>query len=376
MIRCVPKFRGCNSACAFGAVDPLLVLCSSSQRRGGLLACLSRSLSGRASHAAAHRSRRSSSRWRWCIAFLRHSRLRLGVCLWRRRCSVVSLINATGCWTPRAPFALACWLAPPARSGVSRVARRHIENDSLHFCVIRGCISACDSSAVDVRLLRSSSRRRGGLLARLLRSRVGLRLPRRRASLAWLVVTTAIIRCILAPFAVASWRMPMALWLLRSIATSRWTARAPLTLACQLAPPAPSRISRIARRHDGDDSLHSRVICGCISACDYGAVDLRLLRSSSRQRGGSLAHPSRSRVDLRLPRRYAPLAWLVVATAVVHCTLVISWLHFGVCLWRRRCSVASLAIATAWWAARAPLAPACRLTPPAPSHVPRVACRH
>ena len=331
-------------------------------------------------------------------------------------------------------------VAPPTLPRIDRVARRHDGAGSLHFCVIRGCVSACASGAADVRLFRSSTRRGAGLLARLSRSHVGLRPPRGRTSLVSLVVISKMIRCIFASFAVASRRVTLAPSTFGCFAHHRdgvVDCSRDAALACRPAPPAPSRVSRLARRHDGDNSLHPRAIRGCILAYAYGAFGCfarsrrrggllaRLLRSRVSSRlprrraslallvvttamircilasfavasrrvtmapsifgcfarhrdsdGGSLAHPSRSRVDLRLPRRYAPLAWLVVATAVVHCTLVISWLHFGVCLWRRRCSVASLAIATAWWAARAPLAPACRLTPPAPSHVPRVACRH
>ena len=145
-----------------------------------------------------------------CKIWFQQAELKKGMRTWRRRSSVASLVIATAWWIARAPLALACRLAPPAPSRVSRVARRHDGDSSLHSRAIRGCISACASGAVDLRSLRSSSRRRGGSLARLSRSRVGLRLPRRRASLALLVVTTAMIRCILAPFAVASRRVPLA----------------------------------------------------------------------------------------------------------------------------------------------------------------------
>ena len=165
------------------------------------------------------------------------SRLNLGVCLWRRRSSVASLVIAAAWWAACAPLAPACRLTPPAPSHISRVARRHDSDYSLRCRAIRGSISACASGAVDVRLLRWLSRRLGGLLARLSRSRVGLRFPRARASLVSLVVTSVMIRCIF------------------------------------------------------------RAICGCISACASGAVDVRLLRSSSRRRGGLLAHLSRARVS-------------------------------------------------------------------------------
>ena len=132
------------------------------------------------------------------------------MCLWRRRSSVASLVIATARWIARAPLALTCRLAPHAPPRVSHVAHRHDGDESLHYRAICGCISACASGAVDLRLLHSSSRRRGGLLARLSRSHAASRLTRRLASLALLVVTTVMIRCILAPFAVASRNVPLA----------------------------------------------------------------------------------------------------------------------------------------------------------------------
>ena len=248
----------------------------------------------------------------------RDSRLHFSVCLWRRRpSSVASLVITTAWWIARAPLALACRLTPPAPSRTPRVARRHDGDDSLHSRDLRLHLSVC--------------------------------LWRRR------------------PSSVAS----------LFIATAWWIARAPPTLACRLTPPAPSRTPRVAHRHDGDDSLRSRIIRGCILACASRAVDLRLLRSSSRRRGGLLAHPSRSRIDSRLPRRRASLTLLVVTTVMIRCILAISRLYLGVCLWRRRpSSVPSLVIATARWIALAPLALACRLAPPAPSRVSRVAPRH
>ena len=132
----------------------------------------------------------------------------------------------------------------------------------MHSHTIRGCISECAFGAVGLlRLLRSSSRRRIGLLACLSHSRVDSRLLRRRASRALLVVTTAMTRCILA----------------------------------------------ISRLH----------LTNAPSTVD----PLRLLRSSSRRRGGSLARLSRSRVGSRLPRRRASLALLVVAMAKIRCIL-------------------------------------------------------
>ena len=173
-----------------------------------------------------------------------------------------------------------------------------------------------------IRSLRSSSRRRGGSLARLSRSRVRSRLPRHRASLAPLVITTTMIRCILA---ISRLHLGVCLWLRRSsvaslvIAAAWWIDRAPLASACRLAPPVPSHVSRVAHLYDGDDLLHSRAICGCISACASSAVGLRLPRSSSRRRGGLLARPSRPRVGLRPPRRRASLVSLVVTTAMLCC---------------------------------------------------------
>ena len=251
------------------------------------------------------------------------------MCLWRCRSSVASLVIATVWWIARAPLALACWLAPLAPSRVSRVARRHDGDELLHSRVIRGCISACASGAVDLWSLRSSSRRRGELFARLSRSHVDSRLTRRLASLALLVVMAVIFvafssrsrrvhlapsslfgrfarhhdsvvdfsrvsrarvsarascavaclpRCsssrrrLLATSRQCPWhRRPPAVASL-VIATARWIARAPLALACQLAPPASSRISRVARRRNGEDPLHSRVTCGCIPACASCAV--------------------------------------------------------------------------------------------------------
>ena len=129
----------------------------------------------------------------------------------RRPSSVASLVIATAWWAARAPLALACRLKPPAPLRASLVARRHDDDDSLHSRTVRSCISACAFGAVDLlRLLRSSSRRRDGFPARLSRSRVSSRLPRRRASLTLLVVTTVMIRFILASFAVASRRVPLA----------------------------------------------------------------------------------------------------------------------------------------------------------------------
>ena len=212
-------------------------------------------------------------------------------------------------------------------SRVSRVTRRrHDGDDSLHSRAIRGCISACAFGAVGLlRLLQSPSRLRGGLLARLSCSRVGSRLSRRRTSLALLVVTTAVIRHILA---ISQVHLGVCLWRHRPssvaspvIAAAWWIARAPLVPACRLAPPAPSRISCVARRHNGDGSLHPRVIRGCISACAPGAVSLRLLRSSSRRRGGSLARLSRSRVGSRLLRRRTSLSLLDVTTVMIRCVL-------------------------------------------------------
>ena len=163
--------------------------------------------------------------------------------------------------------------------------------------------------SIDLRSLRSSSRRRGGSLARLSRSRAGLRLSRHRAS-------------------------------------------------------------------DGDDSLYSRVIRGCISACASGSVDIRSLRSSSRRCGVSLARLSRSHAGLRLSRHCASLALLAATTAIVVALSRHSRLHLGVCLWRCRSSVASLVIATVWCVARAPLAFACWLAPLAPLRVSCVARCH
>ena len=178
------------------------------------------------------------------------------VCLWRRRSLRVAR-HTTASHTTRASLALACRLAPPAPSRVSRVDRRHDGDGSLYSRAIRNCLSACVSRAIGIRSLRSSSRRRRGSLARLSRPRVDLRFPRRRTYPALLVVTAVMNRCILAPFAVVSWRVPL----------------------------APS--------------------------------NLRLLRLSSRLRGGLLVCLSRSRVGLRLLRYPASLASLVVTTEMI-----------------------------------------------------------
>ena len=370
--------RGCPSACAYGAVG-LRSLRSSSRRRGELFARLSRS------HVGSRLTRRLASRALLVVttvifvAFPHHSRLHLGVCLWRRRSSVASLVIETASHTTRASLALACRLAPPAPSRVSRVARRRDGAGSLRSRAIRGCPSACAYGAVGLRSLRSSSRRRGELFARLSRSHVGSRLTRRLASRALLVVTTMIF--VAFPHH-SRLHLGVCLWRRRSsvtslvIETASHTTRASLALACRLAPPAPSRVSRVARRRDGGGSLRSRAIRGCPSACAYGAVGLRSLRSSSRRRGELLARLSRSHVGSRLTRRLASLALLVVTTVIFVAFSRHSRLHLGVCLWRRRSSVASLVIATAWWIARASLALACRLAPPAPSRVSRVARRH
>ena len=210
--------------------------------------------SARASRAVSRLSRRSSSRRRWFVAFSRHSRVHLSVCLWRRRSSVASLVIATARWIARAPLALTCRLAPHAPSRVSRVARRLDGDGSLHSRAIRGCLSVCASRVVGLRSLRSSSRRRRGSLACFSRSRFSLRLPHRRTSPALLVVTTAMNRCILAPFAVVSRRVPL----------------------------APSIFGCFARHRDGV------VDCLCasrarVSACATRAV-ARLSRSSSSRR--------------------------------------------------------------------------------------------
>ena len=175
----------------------------------------------------------------------------------------------------------------------------------------------CASGTADLpQLLRSSSRRRGGLLARLSCSRVGLRLPCCRASLSLLVVTTAMILAV-SRFrgcisACASGTVDL-LRLLRPSSRRRGRSRTPLALVCRLAPPAPSRVALDDRHHDGDESLHSRAIRGCISACTSCAIDLlRLLRSSSRRCVDSraplalvcgVAHPAPSRVS-RVARRH------------------------------------------------------------------------
>ena len=220
------------------------------------------------------------------IAFSRHSRLHLGVYLWRRRCSVASSAIATAWWTARTPLALACRLTPPAPSRISRAARRHEGSDSLHPRAIRGCISACGSSVVGLRSLRSSPRRPGGLLARLSRSRVGSRLPHCRAPLALLV--TAMIRCILAPFAVAIRRVPL----------------------------VPSMFGCFARHRDGAVDC-SRASRARVSAHASRAVAPLSRRSSSRRR------------------------WFVAFSRLLR-------LYLGVCLWRRRpFSVTLLVVATA-----------------------------
>ena len=231
------------------------------------------------------------------------------------------------------------------------------------------------------------------------------------------------------PFAVAS----------LVIATARWIARVPLALTCRLALHVPSRISRVARRRNGEDPLHSRVIRGCIPARAFGAVDLRTRRSSSPRRPISRARHSRSRVaGVRLPRRRPSFA-LIVATTVllsfrvsrvfisacasgavglrvrrsstrrcpvtraslvsaccqrappVHLTFLrfacrhdgvardsrLSRFLLGVCLRRRRSLLASLVVTTASQITRASLAPACRRrAPPAPPTLLRFARRH
>ena len=371
-----PSIIGCFAPNRDGVVD-----CSHASRARE---------SARASRAVAHLSRCSLSRRQQFVASSRHSRLHLGVCLWPRRCSVASLLITTAWWTARAPLALAYRLAPPAPSHVSPVARRNDGDDLLHPRAIHGFVSACASGAVDLlRLLPSPLRRCGGLIARLSCSHVGLRLQPRCASLSLLAVTTAMICCILAPFTIASRRVPLepsalfgcfarhrdgvldrsrasrarvsacasravarlsrgsslrrklfvalsrhsrlllsvCLWRRRSsvasfvTATAWWTAHASLVPASRLAHPVPSRVSRVARRYDGNDSLHPRAIRDCISACASGPVDLQSLCSSSRRRDGLLERLSRSRVGSRLPRRCASLSLLVVTTAMIRCIL-------------------------------------------------------
>ena len=123
--------------------------------------------------------------------------------------------------------------ATPVPSTFPRVAR--CPKALLAFCVSCYPTSTCASSAVGLRLRRSSSRRRPKSLARLSRSRVvGTRPSCRRPSLASLVSTTALLAF---------------------------------------------RVCRVP-----------------ISAFASGAVGLRLRRSSSRRRAKSLARLSRSRV--------------------------------------------------------------------------------
>ena len=168
---------------------------------------------------------------------------------------IASLVIATALWVARAPLTLVCRLAPPASSRVSRVARHHDGDDSLNSRAIRGCFSACASSVVDLRLLRSSSRRCGGSLARLSRSRVGSRLPCRLASVASLVVTTAMVRCVLAPLAGAPQRVPLAPSIFGRFARHRDGAvdrsrasRAHMSARASRAAPCLSRCSSSRRR--------------------------------------------------------------------------------------------------------------------------------
>ena len=190
-----------------------------------------------------------------CKIWFQQAELKKGMRTWRRRSSVASLVIAKAWWIARAPLALACWIAPLAPSRVSRVARRHDGDSLLHSRVVRGCISARASGTVGRRSLRSSSRRHGGSLARLSRSRAGLRLLRHRASLVLLVVTTAIVCCTLASFAVASRRVPLALSIFGRFARHRdgvvgrsRASRARVLACASRAIARPSRCSPSRRR--------------------------------------------------------------------------------------------------------------------------------
>ena len=257
------------------------------------------------------------------------SRADLGVCIWRRRpSSIASLVIATAWWIARASLALACRLAPSAPSRVSRVARRCDGGGSLRSRAIRRLPLGVCLWGRRSRFLRSSSRRRGELFARLSRSHVGSRLTRRLASLALLVVITVIFvafsrrsrRVHLAPSSLFSCfaRHRDGVVDCSRVSRAHVSARASCAVAC-LPRCSSSRRRLLATSHQ------------CPSTVD----PLRLLRSSSRRRGGSLARLSRSRVSSRLPRRRASLALLVVATA------------------KTRCILASLAVASR----RVPLAP-------------------
>ena len=406
---------------------PSIVFGCFAHHRDGVVDCSRASrarVSARASRAIAHLLRGSSSQRRWSVASSRHSRLHLGVCLWHRRSSVASLVIATGWWIARAPFALTCGVAPPAPPHVSLVTRRRDGDDSLRSRAVSGCISACASGTVDLRSLRLSSRRCGRLLARQSRPRVGSRNPRRCASLAWLVVTMAMVHCILAPFPGASRRVPQVPPVFACVVHrhdgipyhSRFSRACVSLPRASYAIALPSRCSSPRRA-----LLAFRVSRVSISACASGAVGFRLRRSSSRRRPN---HSSASRaVNLPSPRSSPPrVAWFRVSHisisarasgAVGLCVARrhdgvqyhsrisrarvlsarasvpptpstfprvarrhdgvagvsrLSCFHLGVCLRRRRSSLASLIVTAATHITRATLALACcRRAPPTPS---------
>ena len=248
------------------------------------------------------------------------------------------------------------------------------------------------------------------------------------------------IRCILAPFAVASRRVPQASSFFACVARRHdgvFITRASLVLACRWrAPPAPSTFPRVARCHDG-------VACVSRPSCFHLGMCLRRRRSSLvslvvAAASKSLALLSRSRVvGARLPRHRPSFASRVATMALPHCVSLafpsghapqapsvfaslivtaashitraslalacyrrappapstpprcarrhdcvasvsrLSRFHLGVCLRRRRSSLASLVVTAASYITRTPLALAyCRRAPPTPSTFPCIARRH